>query len=62
MTRGKMKYIPACLVEELHDIKSERRINRDAEAFEKIAQYSQVGREAERLAKFNFKWRPRRKR
>lgn len=61
MRRGRMKYIPAVLVEELHDLKQETKIQRDAEAFEKIAQYSQVGREAERLAKFKFKWLPRRR-
>jgi hypothetical protein len=59
--RGRVKYIPLSLLDELEDLKMEKRLRRDVEAFEEIANYSQVGREAERLAKFDFHHKVRRK-
>lgn len=54
-----MKYLPTDLLDELDDLKLEKGIKSDCDALRAIADYSQVGREAERLGKFNFFWKPR---
>lgn len=48
MVRGRMKYVPRPVFEELNNIKLELGINRDAEAFEKMVKYSRVARELDR--------------
>lgn len=59
MKRGRMKYIPAVIFDELEDIKLEKGLESDSDAFKQIAGYSQVGREIERIKNFNFKHKPR---
>lgn len=56
--RGKTKYLPTPVLDEVADIKAEHELSHDCEAFIKLAKYCQVGREAERLKNLNFKWRP----
>ena len=46
----------ACLLE---DLKLEKGLLNDSDAFREIANYSQVGRETERLMTFKFKHKPR---
>ena len=59
MVKGRMKYIPAVIIEELEDLKLEKGLLNDSDAFREIANYSQVGRETERLMTFKFKHKPR---
>lgn len=59
MVKGRMKYIPAVIIDELEDLKLEKGLASDSEAFGEIANYSQVGRETERLMKFRFGHKPR---
>ena len=59
MKRGRMKYIPAVIIDELEDLKLEKGLDNDADAFRQIAGYSQVGREVERIKNFSFKYKPR---
>ena len=61
MKRGRMKYIPTDLLDELADLKLEKGIRSDSDALRAIANYSQVGREAERLFTLKLR-RPTRKR
>ena len=53
------KYIPKIVIEEVIDIKQEHQIKQDAEAFRKMADYSQLGRELERIMTFKFNHKPR---
>lgn len=46
--RGRMKYVPRPVFEELANIKTALGISRDAEAFEKMSKYSRVGRELDK--------------
>jgi len=54
-----MKYIPAVIMDELADLKLEKNITSDSVAFREIANYSQVGREAERLMSLKLGHKPR---
>lgn len=54
--RGKIMYVPHILIEEMDDLRMEHKIDHKVEAFNKLADYARVGREAERLAKFKFDW------
>ena len=59
MSKGRMKYIPAVIIDELEDLKLEKGLESDSEAFGEIANYSQVGREVERIKNFKFSHKPR---
>ncbi|RLA46956.1 MAG: hypothetical protein DRR04_05345 [Gammaproteobacteria bacterium] len=54
-----MKYIPAVIIDELEDLKMEKGMESDSDAFREIANYSQVGREIERIKNFKFNHKPR---
>lgn len=54
-----MKYVPKVIIEELEDMKVEKGLMGDSDAFREIAKYSQVGREAERMMNFQFGHVPR---
>jgi Zn-dependent peptidase ImmA (M78 family) len=54
MAKGKIKYIPVFLLDELQDIKREKQIHTDIEAMQKLVKYSRVSREMERL--INLDW------
>lgn len=59
MVKGRMKYIPAVVIDELRDLKLEKGLKSDSEAFREIANYSQIGREVERIKLFRFGHSPR---
>lgn len=59
MKKGRMKYIPAVIMEELEDLKLEKGLEHDSDAFKQIANYSQVGRETERLMSLKLSHKPR---
>jgi hypothetical protein len=44
-----MKYVPPVIIEELEAIKQDHGLDVEVEAFKKMAQYSRVGREVERI-------------
>jgi hypothetical protein len=52
---GRKIYVPKIILMELEDLKTEHNIPKNSTAFKEIAKYSQAGREAERIIKFNFK-------
>lgn len=56
--RGKTKYFPSVVFEELEDLKTEHNINSDNEAIRKMVDYTRIGREVERIAKFKFGHKP----
>lgn len=49
MVRGRMKYVPPVILEELANIKADHGLDIEVEAFKKMAQYARVGREVERI-------------
>jgi hypothetical protein len=51
MARGRMKYVPTAIIDELEHIKADHGLSVEVEAFKKMAQYAQVGREVERVKK-----------
>lgn len=59
MNRGRMKYVPRVIIEEIEDLKTEKGLMSDSDAFREMAQHSQVGREVERMLKFRFNHKPR---
>lgn len=56
--RGRMKYIPKELLEELSIIKASKGL-RDSDAFRDLKNYSMIGREVERLMSFGIQWKKR---
>lgn len=57
--KGRHKWCPASVIDEIEDIKQEEGLRKDADALHKMVKYSQVGREARRLITFDFKFKPR---
>ena len=57
--KGRNKYVPSVVIEELGDIRREDDLVGEAEAFKKMVKYSQVGREANRLMRLD--WSKKRK-
>ena len=57
----KRYYLPRSVVDEINDIKREDNIFAQAEAMKKMVKYSQVGREAKRIIRFDWsKKKPKR--
>ena len=56
---GLIMYVPHCLRDEVEDLKAEKKIKKNSEAMRAIVKYSQIGREAERIIKLDFRWRPK---
>lgn len=53
--RGKIGWIPGLVLTELEDIKREDGLKcRDSDAFRELTRYARVGREAKRMATFNW--------
>lgn len=52
--RGKTVWIPKCLLDELLDIKREDEVYSLNEAQRKLVKYAQVGRELNRLRRWNW--------
>ena len=57
--RGGMIYAPKIVIDELDSIRGEEQIDSSAEALKKMVKYTRVGREARRIASFNFGTAPR---
>ena len=55
---GRMKYVPKVVIEEIDDLKVEHNLKQDSVAMNKMVNYTRVGRELERMMKFNFKHKP----
>ena len=56
--KGRMKYVPAVIITEIDDLKFEHNIKTDSVAMHKMAEYTRVGREIERIMKMDFRHRP----
>ena len=54
MNRGRMKYLPAYVLDELEQIKQEQRVNKDNLALFEMVKYSKVGRELDRIRRLDF--------
>lgn len=52
--KGRKMYVPGIVIKELECISAEDDISKKAFAFEKLAKYSQVGREAKHIAKLRW--------
>lgn len=52
--RGRMKWMPAVVIDEIEDIKREDDVHADAEAMRKLVGYARVGRESKRLIRLDF--------
>ena len=60
--KGKKEYVPGIVIDELDDMKTEYGLNQDARAFEKMVDYTRVGREVERIMRLDmFGHKPTRK-
>lgn len=64
--RGRVKYVPNNVLEELDRVKKENSLDRDCDAFDKIVEHSRVGREVEKIYNvwnpFGERWKRRKKR
>jgi len=58
---GTMKWLPESVIDEIQDIKREKRINKDSDALRKMVEYTRTGREVERLIKLDFSKAKKRK-
>lgn len=47
--KGKHKYVPVNVLKEVDTIKRQHGLKKDVNAFNKMVQYSKVGRESERI-------------
>ena len=48
--KGGMKYVPSNVLNEIQNIKMQDKLLRDAEAFDRMVRYAQVGRETNNLS------------
>lgn len=51
-------YLPGIIIDEAEDLRKEHGIISKSEAFKKLSDYARVGRELERMIKFDFSWKP----
>lgn len=56
---GRMRYVPYSIIDEAEDIRAEKKIKKVSDAMREMVRYSQIGREAERIIKLDFRWKPR---
>jgi hypothetical protein len=56
---GRMRYVPFSVIDEAEDIRAEKNLRKVSDAMREMVRYSQLGREAERIVKLDFRWRPR---
>jgi len=56
--KGKHEWIPGWVRRELHDIKMEKKIENNNEAWFEFTKSCQVGREVTRMMKLDFTWKP----
>jgi len=52
--RGRMGYLPAFVLEELNEIKQEKKLIKNNIAFYEMVRFARVGRELDRLRKLDF--------
>jgi len=52
--RGKSCYVPKIVIDDLHDLMREDEIKQKKEGFRMMAKYARVGREVNRMRKFDF--------
>lgn len=52
--KGRVTYVPPSVFEELEQIRQEDKLDRNADAFNEMVKYCQVGREAKKI--FRFRW------
>lgn len=57
--KGRMRYVPPVVIDEIEDIKREDEIEKGSEAFHKMVKYARVGREVKRMATLD--WRRKKK-
>ena len=55
---GKQKYLPKIVISELEDMRKEYNLENDGEALRKMVEFTRVGREVERIVKFDFRFKP----
>jgi len=53
--KGRMKYVPPIVIDELEDIQREDKIGEDAQAFRELVGYARVGREMKRIMKLDWR-------
>ena len=53
--KGRMKYVPAIVIDEVEDIQREDKIGEDAQAFRELVGYARVGREMKRIMKLDWR-------
>lgn len=53
--KGCKKYIPPVVLDEIDDIMREDRVYKRADAFKELAKYARVGREMNRIMKWDFR-------
>jgi|TARA_Y100000310_G_scaffold337002_1_gene422971 hypothetical protein len=52
--KGRIKYCPFVVIDEIEDIKREDDITIDAEAMRKLVKYARVGRESKRMMSLDW--------
>ena len=52
MNKGRVTYVPPSVFNELNNIKIEDGLAKSSQAFKRMVEYSQVGREARKIKKF----------
>lgn len=48
-TKGRMKYVPPNILDELDSLKREENVRRDSEAFGRLVEHARVGREVKKM-------------
>lgn len=54
MAKGRLLYVPGCMVEELDEVMKQTQLKKKSKALVELAKYSRVGREAEKIIKLRF--------
>ena len=52
--KGKVKYVPPNVLQELENVKAERNFDSDADAFKDMVRYCEIGRELEKMRRSMF--------
>jgi len=60
-TKGRIKYVPAEIIDLIGKIKKERSYKKDSKAFREMVNYAEMGREVERITSFIFPTRKKKK-
>ena len=58
MSRGRTKYCPRIVIDEIESIKRSEGIKQDTFAMRKMVEHSRIGREVEKIVKFDFRMPP----